>query len=268
MKKVLSIAGFDPTTGAGVQADVKTILDLGGYPLGVSTSITVQNSKKVYAKEDISPKTVKEQIEAILSDIDVDAVKIGMLGNKENIKHISKSIKDIKAPIVLDPVMISTSGCRLLDKDAIKVLKKRLLPICDLVTPNIYEASFLSGIEISSLKDMKKAAKRLTKTGAKAVLLKGGHLKGEFAVDILYKDGKFTTFKSKKIDEQKSYHGTGCVLSTAIAFYLAKGFGMKKAVKKAKKYIDKSIKKSFQISKLGSYMLGVGVKNGANQNKR
>ena len=257
MKKniALSIAGFDGSSGAGLQADLKTFYAHDVYGLSVVTSITAQNSKGVTGKLDIKSSFVKKQLKILFKDIKIHSIKLGMLANENNIKVISNFIKKYTIKTVLDPVILSSSGYRLLNNKGIKLLKKELLPFVYLITPNIPEAEFLSGISIYNVKDMKKVAKKLQKMGAKNVLIKGGHLKGKKAIDVLLHKDKFYILKEKKSVLSENFHGTGCILSSAIAANLAKGKSLKTSVKKAKKFITKKIKKSFFISKEGAKYL-------------
>ena len=251
----LSIAGFDGSGGAGIQADLKTFFTHNVYGLSIATSITAQNPQGVSDTLDIKSSFLKLQLEMLNKNIKIDSIKIGMLANKENILTISNFIKKLGIKTVLDPVMLSTSGYKLLNKQGIKALKKELFPIIYLITPNIPEAELLTGLSISSTDDMKKAAKSLQKMGVKNILIKGGHLKGKTACDILLHKGKFHYFKEKKRISNQNFHGTGCILSSAITAHLAKGKSLKYAVKKAKKFVTKKIKKSFFISKKGAKYL-------------
>ncbi len=257
MKKniVLSIAGFDGSGGAGIQADLKTFFIHNVYGLSVTTSLTAQNPQGVSDKLDIKSSFLKLQLEMLAKNIKIDSVKIGMLANKKNIHTISNFIKKLGVKTVLDPVVLSTSGYKLLNKQGIKALKKELFPLVYLITPNIPEAELLTGITISDIDDMKKAAKKLQKIGVKNILIKGGHLKGKTACDILLHRGKFYYFKEKKSFSSHNFHGTGCILSSAITVHLAKGKSLKYAVKHAKKFVTKKIKKSFYISKKGAKYL-------------
>lgn len=253
MKKrvALSIAGFDGSGGAGNLADMKTFLAHDLYALSVITSVTAQNTTGVKDKLDIDKKFLHKQLKTLFEDIKIDAIKIGMIPNSKNIEVIAKFIKLYKTKTVLDPVIISTSGYRLLSKKGIKRLKNKLIPLADIITPNINEAQTLTGIKINSIKEMKKAIKKLHKMGAKSILMKGGHLSGKYAIDLLYTRGKFYTLKQKKVKSNIDFHGTGCILSSAIAANLANGYGMHKSVKRAKKFITKKIEHSFKISSMG-----------------
>lgn len=244
MKNVLSIAGSDSSGGAGIQADLKTMCALGVYGMTVITAVTAQNTQAVYEVQEIDPAIVEAQIKAVFSDISVDAVKIGMVSNKQIIKTIKDSLLFFKAKnIVVDPVMVSKSGYALLKKEAAEVVKE-LTSIADLVTPNIPEAEILCGFQIKTEADIHNAAQVIASNGAKNVLIKGGHRFGADASDLLFAAGKFIKFQQERIDT-KNTHGTGCTLSSAIASYLALGNSMQDAVKLAKDYITQAIKDSY-----------------------
>lgn len=251
----LSIAGFDGSGGAGIQADLKTFYVHNVYGLSIATSLTVQNTRGVSNKLDIKSSFLKKQLKMLAKDIKINSVKIGMLANAKNIHIVSNFIKKLSVKTVLDPVILSTSGYKLLNNNGIKALKKELFPLVYLITPNIPEAELLTGLSISNTDNMKKAAKRLQTMGVKNILIKGGHLKGKTACDILLYNGKFYTFKEKNSISNQNFHGTGCILSSAITAHLAKGKSLKYAVKKAKKFITRKIKKSFFISKEGAKYL-------------
>ncbi len=250
MKIVLSIAGSDNSAGAGIQADLKTFAALDVYGLSVVTSVTSQNSLGVSQADTLSAKTVEKQLNTILDDIHIDAIKIGMVCNKTIINILINSLKKIKnIPVILDTVMISSSGYRLLDDEAMELFINGLIPLSTLITPNIYEASQLSKMQILSVSDMKKAIKSIK---APNILLKGGHLKGD-ATDILFYRDKFIQFTNKK-EILEEIHGTGCTLSSAIAAFLAKGKTMQESVKLAKEYIFGAIKHSFKIGEGARYL--------------
>ncbi|MBO0551200.1 bifunctional hydroxymethylpyrimidine kinase/phosphomethylpyrimidine kinase [Clostridium botulinum] len=239
------MAGSDSCGGAGIQADIKTMSSLGVYAMSIITAVTAQNSIGVQDVHEVPNNMVEAQIKSIFDDIDVDAVKIGMLSNSETIKSIKEYLEKYKAKnIVLDPVMVSKSGYFLLKPEAIEELKN-LISISHIVTPNIPEAEVLSGMKISSEDDMKKAATIIQSMGSENVLLKGGHRCNDANDILLYKD-KFITIPGNRI-ETKNTHGTGCTLSSAIASYLAKGFGIEKSVSLSKEYITKAIENSFPI---------------------
>lgn len=246
MKNALTIAGSDSCGGAGIQADLKTFSAHGVYGMSVITAVTAQNTQEVTGVQDISAEMVTKQIEAIFEDIRVDGLKIGMVSQAATIRAIAEGLSFYKpAGIVIDPVMVSKSGCHLLQPEAKTVLASVLLPLASVVTPNIPEAEVLTGIKIESIEDMKKASEKIMELGPEYVLLKGGHLDAE-ATDVLY-DGKgFRLFKSRRLNT-KNTHGTGCTLSAAIAANLAKGYPVAAAIEKAKEYITIAIENSLPL---------------------
>lgn len=246
MKHLLTIAGSDSSGGAGIQADLKTFAALGTYGMSVITAVTAQNTCGVTMVQNIDEKMVEAQINAIFDDIRVDAVKIGMVSDKQIIKTIAARLRFYKpAIIVVDPVMVSKSGCRLLAPDACETLIKELLPIATLLTPNLPEASVIVGYEVNNKEDMLKAAKDIIALGAKSVLMKGGHLQ-ESADDLLYDGSEEIWFTGKRINT-KNTHGTGCTLSSALAANLALGLSMPDAVRTSKDYITVAIDNSLDI---------------------
>ena len=250
MKKVLTIAGSDSSSGAGIQADLKTFYRFGVWGLTVITSLTAQNTKGVIDSYPVDEEFVYKQIEAVATDIEIDAVKIGMLMNEKIILSVIKAIDNFKLRnIVLDTIFLSKNGKELLSKEGIELLKKNLIPKVDIITPNIPEAVRLTDIDIKDIDDMKKACLKLKDLGAKNILLKGGHLENsEYAIDILYINTEFYEFKYKYI---KGIHpkGTGCTLSSAIASLLAKGYDLKNSVELAKIFITGAIKTSLKVGK-------------------
>lgn len=245
MKKVLTIAGSDSCGGAGIQADLKAMSALGVYGMSVITAVTAQNTMGVFKVQEIDKEVVEAQIRCIFEDIEVDAVKIGMVSDIEIIKVIRRLLLEYKAKnIVLDPVMVSKSGYFLLKPEAAQELKK-LIAIADVVTPNIPEAEVLTEMKITSQEEMERASVVIEKMGARNVLVKGGHRCND-ANDVLYTNNKFVTIKGSRIVTNNT-HGTGCTLSSAIASYLAKGYSTQKAVELAKDYITKAIENSFPI---------------------
>ena len=248
MKKVLSIAGSDCSGGAGIQADLKTFSAHGVYGMSVITAVTAQNTQGVFAVQDISQEVIAKQIEAIFDDIEVDAVKIGMVSQVQTIEVIAQGLRKYSPKnIVVDPVMVSKSGYHLLNMVAEGTLIKELLPLAGIVTPNIPEAEVICKRSISTLKQMEEAAKAIFQLGAKTVLLKGGHLEGD-STDILYDGQEFSYFPSVRINT-KNTHGTGCTLSSAIASHLALGYEVKEAVARSKEYITTAIMYSLAIGK-------------------
>ncbi|HEY8891175.1 MAG TPA: bifunctional hydroxymethylpyrimidine kinase/phosphomethylpyrimidine kinase [Clostridium sp.] len=252
MKKVLTIAGSDSCGGAGIQADLKSFSANGVYGMSVITAITAQNTMGVFAVQDLEPEIIKAQIDAIFTDIDVDAVKIGMVSSISTINVISEKLEQYKPKnIVLDPVMISKSGYSLLKPESKSALIKKLIPLASLITPNVPEAEEIleevnSGIgHIETVEDMEKAVREMHKLGCKNILLKGGHMQGD-AIDVFYDGKEMLHFTSERINT-KNTHGTGCTLSSAIAANLALGFSMKESIKKSKLYITIAIKHSLDI---------------------
>ena len=239
--KVLIIAGSDSSGGAGIQADIKTVTALGSYAMTAITAVTSQNTKGVKAIVPISIKNLQMQITMVLDDIGADSVKIGMLHNTDVIRCVYKVLKKYKLKnIILDPVMIAKGGTKLVNRNSIKYLKKLLLPLCHVVTPNIPEAEVLTGYTILDKADMIKAAKKILSMGAKNVLLKGGHLKNKMIFDILVSKKKTIIFQKKKIVTRHT-HGTGCTLSSALATCLSQKKNMYKACKVSLRYVDKAI---------------------------
>ncbi len=237
MRTALSIAGSDCSGGAGIQADLKTMTMNGVYAMSVLTALTAQNTTGVSAIMEVTPAFLQQQIDAVFGDIRPDAVKIGMVSSDKLIETIADRLDFYQANhIVVDPVMVSTSGSRLLEEDAVETLKERLLPMAAVVTPNIPEAEILSGYRIRNEEDMMLAAKNISEKYRCAVLCKGGHSIND-ANDLLYADGTAKWFMGKRIQNSNT-HGTGCTLSSAIASNLAKGYDLETAVEKAKAYIS------------------------------
>ncbi len=233
----LTIAGSDSGGGAGIQADIKTFSALGVYAASVITAITAQNTKGVTAVEDISVSTISAQMDAVFSDLKVNAVKIGMVSRIETIEAIAARLRVQPQPVVLDPVMVATSGDRLLHQDAIQTLRQQLLPIATIVTPNLPEAALLTGRPLAASKhEIIEQAEAILKVGAKAVLIKGGHSTGEESTDYLFTDGAMHALSAARL-ETKNDHGTGCTLAAAITAYLALGHQLHDAVGLAKDYL-------------------------------
>lgn len=237
MRTALTIAGSDSSGGAGIQADIKTMTANGVFAMSVVTALTAQNTTGVTAIMEVSPEFLKQQMDCVFTDIRPDAVKIGMVSSAGLITAIAEKLEQYKAEnIVVDPVMVATSGAKLISDDAIDTLKEKLFPLADVLTPNIPEAEVLSGMEIKTEEDMKKAAEKISGTYCCAVLLKGGHQLND-ANDLLCREGDCRWFRGKRIDNPNT-HGTGCTLSSAISSNLAKGFGMEQSVERAKAYIS------------------------------
>lgn len=237
---VLTIAGSDPSGGAGIQADLKTFHQFGCYGTSVVTLLTVQNTQRVSAVEIMKPKFVIAQLDAVLEDLEPRAAKTGALGNREIVERVALRARLFSFPLVVDPVMISKHGSLLLEKEALEVFKRNLLPLAFLVTPNVHEAAALSGLVLDSDRSFEEAAKAISGFGAKAVLIKGGHRRGE-AADLLFEEGEFHTFVSPRIETNHT-HGTGCTYSAAITAGLAKGKTLFDAVGSAKKFITEAIR--------------------------
>ena len=248
MKKVLTIAGSDSGGGAGIQADIKTFAAHGVFGMSVITAVTAQNTQGVFAVQDITPDVIAKQIQAVFDDIEVAAVKIGMVSQVETIKVIAANLREYDAVnIVVDPVMVSKSGYHLLNPAAEATLIQELLPLADIVTPNIPEAAVITGRTIQTLADMEAAARDIFALGPKNVLIKGGHLAGD-AIDILFDGKKFTYLPSRRIATNNT-HGTGCTLSSAIAANIGLGLAAPAAVMAAKEYIIVAIEHSLAIGK-------------------
>ena len=247
---VLSIAGSDSSGGAGIQADLKTFSALGVYGATAITAITAQNTLGVVSQMALPPQMVREQIIAVMDDLHPSVVKIGMLSNAEIVNAVAEVLSEYKPKIILDPVIVSTSGHRLLSVEAQEVIKEKLLPISELVTPNIPEMETLTNMPLSSFEEKEKAANYLLSLGAKAVLLKGGHEDGEVKTDILFCRthevwSQLIAHSSQLVSESistKNVHGTGCTLSSAIAAFLALDYSLEDAVREAKRYITEAIR--------------------------
>ncbi len=245
----LTIAGSDSGGGAGIQADLKTFAALGVHGMSAITAITAQNTVEVTAVHPVPPEIVKQQIEAVATDIGVDAAKTGMLYSTEIIKVVVEEVKTHGFPVVVDPVMIAKSGASLLREDAKRTLINELIPLATVVTPNAMEAQEITGIKIQDIKDAELAARKIAELGAKSVVVKGGHiLQGGKAVDVLYYDGKYHYFESERL-ESKTTHGTGCSFAAAIAAELAKGKNIPEAVEVAKKVVNMGIKFGLNIGR-------------------
>jgi hydroxymethylpyrimidine/phosphomethylpyrimidine kinase len=241
MKKVLTIAGSDCSGGAGIQADIKTITAHKMYAMSAITALTAQNTMGVYGILEATPEFVAQQIDCIFQDIRPDAVKIGMVANSEIIKVIVDKLKQYDATnIVVDPVMVSTSGCKLLSDEAREALIELLLPMGTVITPNIPETETLCGFSIQDEGDMIRAAEKIAKRFQGAILVKGGHLVND-AIDLLYENGTTNWFRSERINNSNT-HGTGCTLSSAIACNLAAGCSLTESIGNAKAYLTGALK--------------------------
>ena len=248
MKTALTIAGSDSSGGAGIQADIKTMISNGVYAMSAVTALTAQNTTGVTAIMEVTPEFLAEELDNIFTDIYPDAVKIGMVSSDALLHVIAEKLQEYKARnIVVDPVMIATSGARLISEEAVEVLKNSLLPMAALVTPNIPEAEVLSGRKIVTPEDMIKAAALIGETYHCAVLCKGGHQLND-ANDLLWKEGGYRWFRGERINNPNT-HGTGCTLSSAIASNLAKGYELESAVERAKKYISGALAAMLDLGK-------------------
>jgi phosphomethylpyrimidine kinase len=248
MRTALTIAGSDCSGGAGIQADLKTMTMNGVYAMSAITALTAQNTTGVTGIVDISPDFVKQQLDMIFEDIYPDAVKIGMVSSAPIIEAIAEGLIKYKAKnIVLDPVMVATSGSALMESTALSTLKTKLFPLARVITPNILEAQTLSGISIKNEEEMSKAAKIIYEAHGCAVLLKGGHSVND-ANDLLYDKGKETWFYGKRINNPNT-HGTGCTLSSAIAANFAKGYTLEESVKRSKDYISGALSAMLNLGK-------------------
>lgn len=242
----MSIAGSDPSGGAGIQQDLKVFRAFGIYGLSVLSSLTAQNSKGVEGVMPVPSAFVERQLETLLSDMTPAATKTGMVYTAANVLAIVSAIRRYSLKnVVVDPVILSSTGRILCEKDVPAVVKKKLLPLCTAITPNIHEASALSGVKIATIHDMEKAAMSLADLGATNVIITGGHLKGT-ATDLLY-DGRFHYLKGRKVDGE--FHGTGCTFSAALAAELAKGRGVLDAALSAKRFMKREFRKTFSAGK-------------------
>ena len=248
MKTALTVAGSDCSGGAGIQADLKTMTMNGVYAMSAITALTAQNTTGVRAIQESTPEFLKQQLDAIFQDIYPDAVKIGMVSSCQLIRAIADRLRYYDAKnVVVDPVMVSTSGSALMKTDAVRTLVEELIPLASLVTPNVPEAEILSGLTIKTKEDMMTAAKQLGDRYHCAVLLKGGHSIND-ANDLLYANGELIWFEGKRIDNPNT-HGTGCTLSSAITANLAKGFTLAESVQRAKNYISGALGAMLDLGK-------------------
>jgi hydroxymethylpyrimidine/phosphomethylpyrimidine kinase len=240
--RVLIVAGSDSGGGAGIQADIKTVTAQGAYAATAITALTAQNTEGVLGVLPVPPDFVRRQMQAVLADIGADCIKTGMLHDAGVIAAVADELDAAAAtvPLVVDPVMVATSGARLLDEAAVAVLKDRLIARAAVVTPNAPEAEALTGLAVASLDDMRRAAERLLAVGARAVVLKGGHLPGEILRDLVLGGGESFVIETRRI-ETRSTHGTGCTLASAIAAGLAQGLALRPAVERAHAFVQRAI---------------------------
>lgn len=244
---VLSIAGSDPSSGAGIQGDIKTFTTLGAYGFSVITALTSQNSTKFFKSEPVSSEIIKSQIRSILSDFKIDAIKIGMVYDKKTIRTIHSELKNLKISIVLDPIFESTTGGTLLRSNAFSDFKKLLIPLSYVVTPNVPEAERITGMKIKSWSDAKKVALKINSMGAKNVIIKGGHMQDDKVTDLLLENKKFHMFSQKRLPRES--HGGGCIFSAALCVNIAKGKSLSESTSLAQKISFESIKNSTRIGK-------------------
>lgn len=248
MKKVLTIAGSDCSGGAGIQADLKTFSAHGVFGMSAIVSIVAENTCRVIDIQDVSPDMIKKQIDAVYEDMGTDAVKVGMLSQPCCMEAVAEKLLEYRpANVVIDPVMYAKNGCPLMDPGSIDRLIQQIIPLADLLTPNIPEAEKIAGMAIGSIDDMKQAAAEIHRMGCKNVLVKGGHAMGD-AVDVLFDGREYFYFSSQRIPT-KNTHGTGCTYSSAIASNLALGHSMRQAVKLAKDYVTTAIRHALDIGK-------------------
>lgn len=248
-RNVLSIAGSDPSGGAGIQADLKTFSALGAYGMSVITALTAQNTQGVSAVRAMDAGFLREQIDRIFDDIRVDAVKIGMIGSADSVASIAACLERYRPPfVVVDPVMVARSGDRLIDAEAVVALRDRLLPLADLITPNLPEAAVLLGEEVvRSESEFVELGERLLTLGADAALVKGGHLPGDACNDLLYRSGGKTTWLRVQRVQTTNTHGTGCTLSSAIAALWPANESLPIAVGKAKDYLTRALESADRL---------------------
>jgi len=248
MKKILSIAGSDCSGGAGIQADLKTFSAHGVFGMSVIVAVVAENTSRVIDIQDVTPDMIKKQIDAIFEDIEVDAVKIGMLSTPACMAAVAEKLKQYKPEnVIVDPVMYAKNGCPLMEETAVDSLIEFIIPLADVLTPNIPEAEKISGFSITSVEDMEAAAVKIYEMGCKGVVIKGGHKAGS-ALDVLYDGNEFAHFETERI-ETKNTHGTGCTFSSAVASQLALGLCFKDAVSKSKEYVTTAIRHSLEIGK-------------------
>ena len=247
MKKVLTIAGSDCIGGAGIQADIKTFSAFGTYAMSVVTAIVAENTCRVIDIQDVNPDIIEKQLEAVFEDVIPDAIKIGMLANIDAMEVVANFLKKQNAKnIVVDPVMYAKNGDALMDIKNMSSLIEKIIPLADIITPNIAEAEHLANMKITSIEDMKEASKKIYEMGCKNVLIKSGNSFEKYSTDILYDGKEFYYFETPKVDT-KNTHGTGCTFSSAIAANLALENNLNISIKNSKEYIYKAIKSSFNI---------------------
>ncbi|NOZ43256.1 MAG: bifunctional hydroxymethylpyrimidine kinase/phosphomethylpyrimidine kinase [Alphaproteobacteria bacterium] len=243
--KIFAIAGSDPGGGAGIQADIKTISALGGYAMAAVTALTVQDTRRVYAVHPVRADIVAAQVTTLLKDITPDAIKVGMMGTADIVEQLARIFAEYRdIPLIIDPVMLSSSGHRLLDDRAVAIMTSALFPLTRLITPNLAEAAVLTGHDsINSLEDMRQAGEKLRAMGPQAVLITGGHLAGDRVTDVLVTASGIAEFSSPLIPTRHT-HGTGCTLASAVATGIGQGMALTDAVARAHKYVHKAIEQA------------------------
>jgi hydroxymethylpyrimidine/phosphomethylpyrimidine kinase len=247
MYRALTVAGSDSSAGAGIQADLKTFAALGVYGTSVITAVTAQNTLGVIAVEPLVADFVTAQIEAVAGDIDLHATKTGMLATAAIVEAVTAAIDELDLPkVVVDPVLVATSGDPLLDDDGVQVMRTELLPRALVVTPNLPEAEILSGYPIRSMEDIQEAARRIHDLGPTAVIITGGHGQGDVVVDVLYDGDRFLEFRTDRVPNPP-VHGTGCTFSSAVAAYLAQGAPLEQAAERAQSFVAEAIRHAFAI---------------------
>jgi len=254
MKSVLTMAGSDPSGGAGLQADLKVFISMGTYGLSVPTVLTAQNSEGVIDIQEVSSDFFMKQLDVLLSDISPDAVKIGMVYTSDIVEIIARKVREKSlVNVVLDPVTVSSSGSPLLKEGTLEAIRDHLFPVSRVITPNVYEASALTGIEINNVADMKSAAVKLLDLGSESVIITGGHLKG-YAIDLLFDGQDYIELESERLEGD--FHGTGCAFSSAVAAGLALGYDVRESAVKSKDLVLKAMESAIQIGK-GMKMLNL-----------
>ncbi|MGH2709917.1 MAG: bifunctional hydroxymethylpyrimidine kinase/phosphomethylpyrimidine kinase [Actinomycetota bacterium] len=245
--RALTIAGSDSGGGAGIQADLKTFQALGVFGMSAITAVTVQNTKGVSGYEELSPDLVADQIRAVVTDIGIDAAKTGMLASAPIVTAAAEALRDLEVPnLVVDPVSVSKHGHPLLAEDAVGALRSEILPLATLVTPNLPEAALLAGFPVQTREEMERAGRAILELGARAVLVKGGHREGPDSTDLLITSTGVEEIRGERIDTPHT-HGTGCVLSAAIASYLALGDDLGTSVRRAKEFVTEAIRAHLEI---------------------
>jgi hydroxymethylpyrimidine/phosphomethylpyrimidine kinase len=243
LARVLIVAGSDSGGGAGIQADIKTVTALGGYAMTAITAVTIQDTTGVHGVHPIPLDVIEKQISAVLADLGADAIKTGMLGDKKTVERVAKALREAAeaSPLVVDPVMVAKGGAALLKDDAVAAVRKHLVPLAALVTPNAPEAERLTGVTVDDEDSQVAAGRALIDAGAEAALVKGGHLPGDIVRDVLVTEGDVHVFEGRRI-ETTSTHGTGCTLASAIATGLGQGYGLRAATERALGYVREAIR--------------------------